>query len=178
MVRVLGRVITALLRSRYGLAALLALLVVGIIGTGRFASHGRVERGTAAAVAPIPIAAPGAGADGVTTPTTAPLPTTRGEAGPQQQASGFATAWLHADRTPQQWRQAMRPYLTEALAAKLAQADPASVPTATVSGEPTVQPMGRLLAQVSVPTDAGRLVLRVIISGDRWRVDAVDWAPA
>jgi hypothetical protein len=177
---------TSVLRSRLGVAVVLAVVVFAVVGVARVVA-GPDDRSTGA-LQPVDTATatetaePTEGDDGVVEP--APTSTTALDPGPslspgarepESVAEDFAEAWL--DRTAQAdaWHAALAPNATPALAAKLEGVDPVVVPAERLTGPARVVPQGSGLAEVSYPVDSGTLVLRLIVEKGRWLVDGVDW---
>ncbi|MFI7576198.1 hypothetical protein [Micromonospora sp. NPDC049497] len=170
---------TRALRSRLGVALLLAVVVFGVIGAARLVSGpGDPAAGLSNRPSrPITTVAPTAGDDGLVATATPPAPVTRpGELTPEQTAGKFVTAWLgRPGVSAEQWQSDMRPLSTPALTEKLAGAEPAGVPATRVSDEVTLQPRTERFVEVLVPLDTGRLRLELVAPEGRWLVDAVDW---
>ncbi|GAA2518908.1 hypothetical protein [Pilimelia columellifera] len=173
----LARLVGAVLRSRYGLAAVLILLVVGAVGTGALINRGAPGEPNDGQLPPIVTADPSAGDDGLSSPdpvtTLAPV----AGAGPSQRALWFARAWLRRDEAAEAWRSGLRPHSTADLTERMALADPVSVPVAKPAGDTAVAPLNDTLVEVTVPTDTGELKLRLVTAGGKWLVDGVDWEP-
>ena len=92
-------------------------------------------------------------------------------------ATAFALAWSSSSRSQLEWTRGIQPFVTPALAAGLAQTDPARVPATKVTGEAMLLTASATFAQVRVPTDGGSIVVTLnrVASGP-WRVS--DVAPA
>lgn len=170
---------TRLLRSRLGIAVLLAAVIFGIIGAARLVA-GPSDGGLGLPrepSRPITTVDPSAGDDGVLNDESVPSPSTRpGSPKPEEVGRAFADAWLiHRDVSPEQWHAALLPYSTPTLAEKLTGVDPVAVPADRLTGEPTVVPQTESLVEVTIPVDTGRLRLRLVAPDGRWLVDGVDW---
>ncbi|WFE37214.1 hypothetical protein [Micromonospora sp. WMMD998] len=171
---------TRVLRSRLGLAVVIAVLVFGVIGAARLVS-GPAEPGGGVAIRPtqpISTADPEAGEDGVlSSPPVAVAPRTRpGEATPEQVAARFATAWLTGPgSTGDAWQARLRPFSSPALEEKLSGADPETVPARRTTGPPTLRPRTESFVEASIPLDHGTLRLDLVAADGPWLVDAVDW---
>ncbi|HEX5596246.1 MAG TPA: hypothetical protein VFX61_09560 [Micromonosporaceae bacterium] len=165
-----------LLRSRAGLALLLAAVVLGIVGAARALSKPAAP-GPATQPGPLVVTTPAIADDGLLSPEATPSVTALpGVAAPQAVAEEFAAAWLgHTGISPQDWHNRLRPHSTPALAQKLSGVDPAGVPADRITGEPVVIPQAATVAEVILPVDSGELRLRLMVVGDRWLVDGVDW---
>ena len=123
--------------------------------------------GSASSPAPVPS----------TTPATSAVPAAPTNESVTRLATAFAQAWSSSGRSQQEWNGGIRPFVTPALAAGLAQTDPARVPATKVTGEAVLLTASATSAQVKVPTDGGSIVvtLRRASSGP-WLVS--DVAPA
>lgn len=92
-------------------------------------------------------------------------------------ATGFAQAWSSSGRSQQEWNRGIRPFVTPALAAGLAQTDPARVPATKVTGEAQLLTASATVARVKVPTDGGSIVVTLTrTASGAWHVS--DVAPA
>ena len=118
-----------------------------------------------AASSPVPVATP------ITTPTTSPGAGTGNDGSVTKLATAFAQAWCLSARSQQEWTRGIQPFVTPALAAGLAQTDPARVPATKVIGEAALVTASAASAQVNVPTDGGSILvsLRRSSSGP-WQV--------
>lgn len=176
------RPVLRLLGTRYGLALLLAVIVLAVVGVTQAVTGGggpddrllgpavEVSRGTG----------PSAADDGLTTPESPAGPVTSpGAASPEKVATDFATAWLrHQGVSAEQWRTGLTRYATPALLEKLKGADPAGVPAQRITGAVTLQPHDPAFVEALIPVDSGRLRLRLLATAGRWLVDGVDWERA
>ncbi|MFG1675655.1 hypothetical protein [Micromonospora sp. NPDC049282] len=171
---------TRVLRSRLGVALVIAVLVFGVIGSARLVS-GPGDPGAGVAVRPtqpISTADPEAGEDGVlSSPPAAVAPKTRpGEQTPEQVADRFTTAWLTGPGSAADaWQARLRPLCTPALVEKMTGADPETVPARRAAGPPTLRPRTESFVEVSIPLDSGTLRLELVAPDGPWLVDAVDW---
>ncbi|MGY0005470.1 hypothetical protein [Micromonospora sp. I033] len=178
--RALEFLFTRALRSRLGVALMIAVLVFGVIGAARLVS-GPVDTTTGLSTRPsqpISTVDPHAGDDGVlSSPPAAVSPKTRpGEATPEQTASRFTTAWLTGPGSSgEAWQARLRPLSTPALTEKMAGADPESVPARRITGAVTLRPRTESFVEALVPLDDGRLRLELVAPDGLWLVDAVDW---
>jgi hypothetical protein len=170
------------LRSRYGLALLLALLVLGIVAGAKVLS-GTADTPPGLTVGtdePVATVNPTTGDDGVDSPEQTPSPIVKpGTPDPAAVARAFATAWLnHRGVTAQKWHDALVPHATANLADKLAGVEPETVPADRLTGEPTTVPQADTLVEVAFPVDSGTLRLRLVAPDGKWFVDGVDWERA
>ena len=92
-------------------------------------------------------------------------------------ATAFAQAWSSSGRSQREWSAGIQSFVTPALAAGLAQTDPARVPATKVTGEAVLLAASATTAHVRVPTDGGSIVVTLnrALSGP-WQVS--DIAPA
>ena len=120
---------------------------------------------------------PGAAtASGTTLPTSA-VSGPGGSESVTRVATAFAKAWSSSGRSQQEWTRGIQPFVTPALAAGLAQTDPARVPATKVTGEAVLLTASATSAQVRVPTDGGSIVVTLKRAGSGpWQV--CDVAPA
>ena len=168
-----------LLGTRYGMALLLLLILVAVVGIARAVSgtnRGGLFDG-AAVPAPHSSVAADTQNDGVSTQESPPGPvTSSGAAPPADLAASFARAWLaHTGVTGDQWRNGMAAYATPGLMAKFQQTDPAMVPASRITGPVSLRSYGAAIVDATVPLDSGTLVLRLLGPGGRWLVDGVSW---
>ena len=174
------RPVLRLLGTRYGIALLLVLLVLGAVGIFRSVA-GRYQGGPLAAPAVVDTSPSAAGStlgdDSVPSPQSpAPPITSPGAAPPEQVAADFTRAWLHHDGvTGAQWRQGFAKYATAALLDKLKDTDPAGVPASRTTGPVTLHNRATTFVEAVVPVDSGTLTLRLLATNGRWQVDGVDW---
>ena len=178
--RFLERGLTGLFRSRWGVALVLGVLVLAIVGIGRiFAdpdTNGRTPIGASSPQAPV--SADPKEEDSVISPEPPPLPkTSPGTARPEAVAYSFAGAWVnHRNVSAKTWRDRLVPNATEDLSEQLDDTDPADVPADRVNGRPKLVPVGEGLIDAVVETDSGKLTLRLVAPEGRWLVNGIDWA--
>ncbi|MET8909337.1 hypothetical protein [Micromonospora sp. NPDC004551] len=178
--RALEFLVTRILRSRLGVALVIAVLVFGVIGAARLVS-GPVDTTTGLSTRPsqpISTVDPHAGDDGVlSSPPAAVSPKTRpGEDTPEQTASRFTAAWLTGPGSSgEAWQSRLRPLSTPALIEKMGGADPETVPARRVTEAVTLRARTESFVEALVPLDNGRLRLELVAPDGRWLVDAVDW---
>ncbi|SBT52545.1 hypothetical protein GA0070621_4458 [Micromonospora narathiwatensis] len=179
MRRALEFLFTRVLRSRLGIALVIAALVFGVIGAARLVS-GPVDPTAGLSNRPrepISTVDPEAGDDGVLANSAAPTPKTRpGELPPEQAAARFTTAWLTGPgSSADKWQAHLQPLATPALIEKLTGADPESVPARRVTGEVALRPRTETFVEALIPLDNGQLRLELVAPDGHWLVDAVDW---
>jgi hypothetical protein len=167
-----------LFRSRWGIAVVIAVLVLAVVGVGRIFAGG-TERDP---VLSSPTAAPTVSVDPkdddsiiVSEPPASPT-TSRGTAAPEAVAYAFASAWVdHRGVSAKKWYGGLLPHATKDLAAKLSGVNPAGVPADRIVGRPAMVPVGDGLTDAVVTVDNGTLRLRLVAPDGRWLVDGVDW---
>jgi len=112
-----------------------------------------------------------------TTPPTSVDSGVRASESVTRVATAFAQAWSSSSRSQQEWTRGIQPFVTPALAAGVAQTDPARVPATKVTGEAVLLTASATSAQVRVPTDGGSIVVTLKRAGSGpWQVS--DVAPA
>lgn len=122
--------------------------------------------------------------DGAVDPSDRPAVIAAGPTDPKEAAIQVVVKLLNTiGRSDEQWRAGLRPYVSDALFAELADADPTSVPAGRVDdGRVKAASAGDELVQVSVPVvgsgDSPRPVatIRVTLSGTshRWVATELD----
>jgi hypothetical protein len=89
-------------------------------------------------------------------------------------ATAFAQAWSSSGRSQQEWTTGIQAFVTPALAAGLAQTDPARVPATKITGEALLLTASATFARVRVPTDGGSIVVTLTRAASRpWQVSDV-----
>lgn len=177
--RTLERGLTGLFRSRWGVALVIAVLVLAVVGIGRLFSGGEPGRAPLGATSPAPaLSVNPDDEDSVISPAPPPSPTTSpGTAQPEAVAYAFAAAWAdHEGVSAEAWHDRLRPNATKNLADELDGTDPADVPASRVEGRPELVPVGEGLVDAIVTVDSGKLTLRLVSPEGRWLVDGIDWA--
>jgi hypothetical protein len=179
--RVLRLLLGGLLRSRVGLAILLAVVVFGVVGVARVLTGpaGAEAPGARPPTRPLTTAGPSAD-DGPALPAATPT-LVRAPEGPDPRVVGtaFAADWVAtAGLSPLAWQNRLRPRMTPRLTEELSGVDPSRVPATRLTGQPSVIPLGAAVADVLIPVDSGTLRLRLVVLEDRWLVDGVDWTRA
>jgi hypothetical protein len=173
------RPILRLLGTRYGIALMLALLVLGVVGIVRGVAGSYRQTLGAAVESPRSSSSidPTAGNDSLLTPESpAPPVTSPGAAEPAAVAADFIRAWLaHDGVAPEQWRAGFAKYATPALRDKLKDTDPAGVPAQRTAGPVVLQNRSAAFVEASMRLDSGTVRLRLLATNGRWLVDGVDW---
>lgn len=175
--RILERGLAGLFRSRWGVALVIAILVLAIVGVGRVFSDGT---GRTPLTAPSPEPALSVNPDdedSVISPGPPPSPkTSPGTAQPEAVAYTFASAWVNHDGvSAKSWHDKLVPNATKDLSEQLSETDPADVPASRVIGRPELIPLGEGLVDAVVQVDSGKITLRLVAPDGRWLVDGVDW---
>jgi hypothetical protein len=176
--RALERGFTGILRSRWGVAIVLAVLVLAIVGIGRLFSGSGSNDPVVGSQSPTPsISVNPDDDDSVTSAEPPPSPTTgAGKAQPEQVAYAFAAAWAdHENVTAEAWHDRLVPNATKDLSDQLADTDPADVPASRVVGRPQLVPVGEGLVNAVIKVDSGKLTLRLVAPEGQWLVDGIDW---
>jgi hypothetical protein len=179
MPRILERSLTGLFRSRWGVALVIAVLVLAIVGLGRIFSDGSTAAPITETVPPRPTVSVDPSLEEGVAIDDGPLPsptTSPGSAQPEAVAYAFAAAWVdHKKVSAKTWHDGLVPNATEELADQLDGVDPADVPADRVIGRPTLTPTGDGVVDAVVTVDSGKLTLRLVAPEGRWLVDGVDW---
>jgi hypothetical protein len=169
-------------RSRWGVAVVIAVLVLAVVGVGRLFSDGS---NTASPVVSVGSPAPAISAnpsddDSVISAEPPPPPTANpGMAEPEAVAYAFAAAWVdHKNVSAKTWHDGILPNATTSLSDELNNVDPADVPASKVVGRPSLVPVGTGLVSAVVTTDSGKLTLRLVAPDKHWLVDGIDWEGA
>ncbi|MGK5679615.1 hypothetical protein [Actinoplanes sp. URMC 104] len=182
MARSLELGLNRIFRSRWGVAVVLAVIVLGIIGLARLLSDGDDSRPSLGTASPgTTVSADPKEDDSVVNDTEPPpSPSTRpGRAQPEAVAYAFASAWAdHQKVTPNAWRDRLLPNSTRKLAGELEGVDPADVPAGRVTGRPSLVPVSATVVNAVVTMDTGKLNLRLVSPDGHWRVDGIDWETA
>jgi hypothetical protein len=179
------RTVLRLLGTRYGIALVLIVIVLGVVGATK-----TFVGGSSSSTLPVgpPISPASAspepdssfGNDSVVAPSTDQTGPSLSPNSPSANtvASQFIAAWLkHANVTGDQWREGLKPFATDGLMAKLAETDPEDVPASEVSGQTQTVNDGSV-AQSSIPVNGGTVNLQLVVLNGRWRVDGIDWDPS
>ena len=170
-------------RSRWGVAIVLGVIVLVIVGLARLLSDGddgaRPSLGTGSP-APVVSADPAEDDSVIIDTAPPPSPSTRpGRAQPEAVAYAFASAWAdHQNVTPGAWRDALLPNATKKLADRLEGVDPAGVPADRVTGRPSLEPVNSTVVHAVVTMNSGKLSLRLVAPDGHWLVDGIDWDAA
>ena len=181
------RPVLRLLGTRYGLALVLLLVVLSVVGIARAVNGGRpggrtgvvqVPTDTTVEVAPT-TGDDGSAASSSVAPSTGPTSRRPGSPAAETVAATFTRNWLnHTGVDSAAWLARMRPQMTPALADKLAGADPAGVPASRMTGTVTMTNHDPTFVEATVPVDSGTVQLRLLLTDGVWLVDGVDWSRA
>ena len=178
MRRTIEQVLSRAFRSRWGVALVIAVLVLGVVGVGRLFSAADTRAGLVEAPSPAPAVSIDP-KDDDSIILSEPSPTIRtspGTAAPEAVAYAFASAWVHhRGVSASKWYDGLLPHATQNLAGTLKGVDPDTVPADRIIGRPKLAPLGDGLAEAVVTADTGELKLRLIAPDGHWLVDSVDW---
>jgi len=177
---ILERGLTRLFRSRWGVAFVIALLVLAVVGLGRLFSDGKDDRQLLDPVPTAPTVSvnPSVDNDSVVQNDEPPqeAETSPGTAKPEAVAYAFASAWVdHKNVSAKAWHDGIVPNATKNLSEELDGVDPADVPADRVIGRAALAPIGDGLVNAIVTVDSGKLTLQLVAPDGRWLVDGVDW---
>jgi|GEM_PF-5769147 len=168
------RRILRMLGSRYGIAAILVVIVVAVVALAQANSDprpgsNRQQDGTVDSVSP---GAPDDGYAEPNTPEGSQSPAADSlPAAAVDTATQFANLWLNTDDvSEQQWLERLIPLATETTRQQLAGVDPANVPATELTGEPTISG-----PSVVFDTDRGLLTLTMTEDDGVWKVSGVDF---
>lgn len=182
MGRMLAQLVNRVFRTRWGIAAVLAVFVFGVIGVGRVVAGGQSADPLLDRPSPAPTISADPKDDDSIVDDSEPPPTIRavpGTAAPEAVAFAFASAWVdHRGISAKKWYDDLLPHATKSLAADLEGVDPESVPADRISGRPVLEPIGDGLANATVTADTGKLTLRLVGPDGHWLVDGIDWDPS
>lgn len=179
--RTLELSLNRIFRSRWGVAIVILVLVLAVVGIGRVFSGGKNDNPVVSGASPATVASVDpSDEDGEVASEAPPSPSTGpGRAEPEAVAYAFASAWVdHQNITSKAWRDQLLPNSTQKLATELRGVDPAGVPADRVIGRPNVAPISSGLVNAVVTTDSGKLSLRLVAPDGHWLVDGIDWNPA
>ena len=181
MPRIVELVLNRIFRSRWGIAVVLAVLVLAVVGIGRLFNGSASSPPLTSAPSPAPVlSANPSEDDSVISAAPPPSPSTfPGAAEPEAVAYAFASAWVdHKNVSKKAWHDGLMPNATKRLSDELDNTDPASVPASRVLDRPSLVPTGDGLVNAIVTTDAGKLTLRLVAPDKHWLVDGIDWDPS
>jgi len=179
----MARQLIRLLGSRYGVAAVLLVLVLVALGVARTIGRNGssstpplIAPATASGV-PAATTSPGQlGDDSVATSESPEAPVVSpGADKPEVVAMRFTNAWLNKGLPAAAWFKGIQPYLTQRVITLMQGVDPASVPATAVDGPAKIDRQSASLVELTVPVRPGVLKLRLVATKGRWLVDAVDW---
>ncbi|WP_430781302.1 hypothetical protein [Actinoplanes sp. G11-F43] len=180
MPRLIERGLNGIFRSRWGVAIVLAAIILAVVGVGRLFSDGQ-QSSSFGNHSPAPaISIDPLDDDSVVSPEPPPTPrTSPGRAQPEAVAYAFASAWVaHQDVTANKWLNRLQPNSTKNLADQLRDVDPAGVPADRVIGRPSLIAVTETMVNATVTMDTGKLGLRLVSPDGAWLVDGIDWEPA
>ncbi len=180
------RQVLRLVGNRYGAAVSILLVIAVVVVFGKLVSGSRTgsplgsDQGPPTITASTP-AEPSAspesddglvlGPESSTPPSTSP-----GAARPETVAVEFAKAWLnHHGISAADWHKGLAKYTTQTLSDRLDGVDPGSVPADQMTAAAAIADQESSYVDVTIPCDAGTLVLRMVVVNGRWLADGVDW---
>jgi hypothetical protein len=182
MPRFLEQTLNGIFRSRWGIAVILAVLVLAVVGVGRlFTGSNNSEPPLTTPISPGPvISIDPSDDDSVVSTGAPPSPKTfPGAAQPEAVAYAFASAWVdHTKVSKKTWFDGILPNVTQRLSSDLNDTDPADVPASRVLGRPSLVPEGDGLVTAVVSCDSGKLTLKLVAPDKHWLVDGIDWDPS
>jgi hypothetical protein len=179
MVRTLELALNRVFRSRWGIALVLAMLVLAVVGIGRLFNGAAAEPPVTSASPAPAISADPSENDTVISAAPPPSPATfPGAAQPEAVAYAFASAWVDHHVSKKKWHDGILPNATQRLADQLDNVDPASVPADRLVGRPSLVPAGEGLVNAVVTTNSGKLTLKLVAPDKHWLVDGIDWDPS
>ncbi len=180
MPRLIERGLNGIFRSRWGVAIVIAAIVLAVVGIGRLFSDGQHTPSVGTNNPASEISIDPSDNDSVLSSDPPPSPrTSPGRAQPEAVAYAFASAWAaHNDVTAVKWLNRLQPNATKALADQLRDVDPTSVPAERVIGRPSLRAITDTMVNATVTMDTGKLGLRLVSPNGAWLVDGIDWEPA
>jgi hypothetical protein len=113
------------------------------------------------------------------TSTPAPVSTTMTSSdaeiagSPAEVAGRFVGAWARPDLPVEAWQADLLPLATPEFGAQLRTVDPSNVPARSVTGAAAGGSLTALSATVTVPTDAGLIVVELAVMGEAWLVSGL-----
>jgi len=167
-----------LLHSPRRLAALVAVVVaVGWLITSHATSTGvepaaiglTSSTGPAPPAATVPPSAPWTPTASTSATSTAAV----GLARPGEVAVRFVTVWAHPERSVEAWRTEVSALATPEFGAQLRTVLPVNVPAHQVTGDPVMVSATELTAAVTVPTEAGPVLVDLALLGNTWKVSSL-----
>ncbi len=179
------RTVLRLLGTRYGIAMVLIVVVLVVVGFGRIIYSDGDRPGndalgpTVAPASTSPDPFSSLGDDGVVDePASAAPSLSKGAADANAVATRFAKAWIRKPGiTGEQWRAALKPDASNTLMEDLADTDPSDVPTATITGPAELEAFGSV-ATAKIPAEGGAIILQLETIDGRWQVTSLDWEVA
>jgi hypothetical protein len=179
------RTVLRLLGTRYGIAMVLIVVVLVVVGFGRTIFTDEDPSGndafgpTVAPATTTPDPYNSLGDDGVQDEPASVAPSlSKGAADANAVATRFAKAWIRKPGvTGEQWRAGLKPDASSDLMEDLADTDPNDVPTATITGPTVLEDSGQVMT-AKVPAEGGTIVLQLEAIGGRWQVTSLDWEVA
>jgi hypothetical protein len=168
------RKILRLLGSRYGIAALLLLIVIAVVGIAKATTD--PSPGDTPGGGEVESFSEGAPDDGVAEPSQpgeGPASASQESQLPQaalDAGKAFATAWVDSDRSKADWYAAVSEHASDKVREEFAETDPSRVPATEIRDEPVATG-----TSVEIKTDKGLLILEMLEKDGKWYVDGVDF---
>jgi hypothetical protein len=107
------------------------------------------------------------------TSDTASSPGPADRVSPADVAVRFVTAWARPDLPVQQWQEDVIALATPEFGAQLRTVGPGNVPAQHVLGPALTETTTEIAAAVTVPTDAGPVLVDLAFMGTRWQVSGL-----
>ena len=173
--------IIGLLRSRWGVALVLSVIVLSAVGIARLVGDDSTPSTFPPGNLSEQTGEPPSGSsygpdDGVVSALPSVSPSvTKGAAPPAEVAMAFAKSWLMRTRTAKSWLDALRPDSTQQLLEQLQDVDPQNVPATRITGDVSLVTLSESAVQAIIPLDSGQLRLRLVGPDGHWFVDGIDW---
>jgi hypothetical protein len=179
------RTVLRLLSTRYGIALILVVIVLAVVGVGRTVLDNSDQRSPNDALGPTvapaettPDPFSSLGDDGLDDPGSVAPSLSKGAADVTAVATRFAKAWLRKPGvTGEQWRVGLKPDASSDLMTELTDTDPSDVPASTITGPVNLENLGQD-ATARFPADGGTIVLELQVINGRWQVTSLDWEAA
>ncbi|GAA2613950.1 hypothetical protein GCM10010399_51060 [Dactylosporangium fulvum] len=180
------RTVLRLLGTRYGIALVLVVIVLAVVGFGRTIFDSRTDGPpndalgpTVAPVETTPDPFSSVGDDSVDDEPGSVAPSLSKDAPDATTvATRFANAWLRKPgQSGDQWRAGLKPHASAELMTELAETDPNDVPASAITGPVAMENFGQDVT-ARFPADGGTIVLELQIVNGRWQVTGLDWEAA
>ncbi|ADD40201.1 hypothetical protein [Stackebrandtia nassauensis] len=164
----MSRKILRILGSRYGIAAILLVVVIIVVGLAR-ANGGTDSDTTVDGSDSMGTEDAGEPNDGVVTESDEESAESSLPKKAVDNATEFAKAYIKTDRSAKAWRADVGKNATQKVKDELKYIDPEVVPIKEITDDPSAEGQ-----TVRFPTDAGLLILRMKVQDEVWLVDGID----